>query len=314
MKKCLIILSFLFLGHLLATSIRAQSSTTSPQHTGELELIDLSEITASASQELNLATAAAQERAQERKDRDLTDASGKQKSELALFLEQNPPDPLSWNNFFQHAIVRAVERGMPANTLVLVILFPLIAALIAASRHVIGLRGFGIYIPAVLAVAFVSTGIIAGLILFIAISTIAVLANKILKKSKLPYLPRTAMLLWTISLGLFALFVLAPMFNLTDLMSFNIFPILILVLLSENFLDAQSRNKDREALALTVETLILAISSSLLLNWGALQRFALTEPELLLIMTLLVSAAIGKFSGLRVTERLRFRSMIEEEE
>lgn len=306
-----IVLLLLTLGIGFHSSVLAQE--TSPTiEMGEIELLDPLATESALGTGSALATTSAQERIQERKDRDLTDTGGKQKSELALFLEENPPDTLSWNNGLQHAIVAAVEAGMPANIIVLVILFPLVAALIAASRHVIGLRGFGIYIPAVLSVAFVSTGIIAGLLLFIAISGTAAITSKVLKKTKMPYLPRTALLLWTISLGLLALFLLAPIFNLVDLMTVNIFPILILVLLSENFLDAQSRTKEREALALTVETLILAIFSSLLLNWSALQRLALTEPELLLVLTALLSVVIGKFSGLRVSERLRFRAMIEE--
>ena len=97
-------------------------------------------------------------------------------------------------------------------------------------------------------------------------------------------------------------------------MSVNIFPILILVLLSENFLDAQAHSKETQALALTVETIILALIASLLLKWGFLQKIALTEPELLLFLTALVNIMIGKFSGLRVSERLRFGAIIEEEE
>jgi hypothetical protein len=58
----------------------------------------------------------------------------------------------------------------------------------------------------------------------------------------------------------------------------------------------------------------LASISSWLLNWDFLQKVALKEPELLLLITALASLIIGKFSGLRVSERLRFRDIIEEEE
>lgn len=312
-------LGFLFI--LIVILIFSQSSVINAQDlsiasttvSGKIILIDPASTESASSTASAIATTSAQEKIQERKDKDITDTGGKQKSELALFLENNPPGPLSWNNFLQHAIINAVEAGMPVNIIVLVLLFPLIAALIAASRHIIGLRGFGIYIPAVLSMAFVSTGILVGLLLFLAISGTVVIANRIIKKTKMPYLPRTALLIWTISFGLFGLFMIAPFVNLTDLMSINIFPILILVLLSENFLDAQSRTKERDAIALTIETIILAILSSVLLGWSPLQRLALSEPELLLVATALLSFVIGKFSGLRVSERLRFRSLIEEE-
>lgn len=259
-------------------------------------------------------SAQTEQRIREKIDQDITEISGKQKSKLTAFLEANPPGPLSWNNFLQHGIRYAVEEGVQPNIIVLVLLFPLIASLIAASRHVIGLRGFGIYIPAVLSVALVSTGVVEGLLIFIAIVMAALIAKRLLKKSSLAYLPRTALLLWTVSLGIFGLIIIAPVLNLVTLMSVNIFPILILVLLAENFLDAQARTKQSEALALTLETIGLAVLAGFILKWEPMQQFALVEPELLIIVIGLLDLVIGKFVGLRLSERLRFRSLIEEEE
>lgn len=299
-----------------SSQIFAQSSM-SAKTAGEIELImPNASDSAIATEAGTLASESAEiiEKIQEKKDQDLTDTGSKQISELATYLFQNPPGPLSWNNFLQHAIFRTVSEGVPANIIVVVILFPFVASLIAASRHVIGLKGFGIYIPAVLSVAFVSTGVIPGLLMFVAISSTAFVTSRLLKKTTLPYLPRTALLLWTISIGIFGLLMLAPIIKVTQLMSVNIFPILILVLLSENFLDAQAHSKESQALALTIETIILALIASLLLKWGVLQRFALSEPELLLFLTAVVNIVIGKFSGLRVSERLRFGAIIEEEE
>jgi hypothetical protein len=86
-----------------------------------------------------------------------------------------------------------------------------------------------------------------------------------------------------------------------------------LVLLAQNFLDAQASTKQSDAFALTVETLALAFVSSLLLQWEFLQKFALLQPELLLIATALVNILVGKFTGLRLAEWLRFKPIIEEE-
>lgn len=258
-------------------------------------------------------SAQVEQKIQEKKERDITEPNPVQKSKLAAFLDQNPPGPLSWNNFLQHAIRYAVSQGVQPNVLVLVLLFPLIASLIAASRHIIGLRGFGIYIPAVLSVALVSTGIAEGLIIFVAIVLTGLVTKRLLRKTKLSYLPRTALLLWTISLGILGTLILAPALSLVTLMSVNIFPILILVLLAENFLDAQARMKQSEAIALTVETISLAFISGLLLQSETMQKFVLVEPEILILGIALLNIIIGKFAGLRLTEWLRFRSIIEEE-
>jgi hypothetical protein len=259
------------------------------------------------------ATTDTEQRIQERRDRDITEPNPVQKGRLAAFLDENPPSTLTWNNGIQHGIRYAVNQGVQPNVIVLVLLFPLIASLIAASRHIIGLRGFGIYIPAVLSVALVSTGIAEGLIIFTMIALTSLATKKLVKHTKLSYLPRTALMIWTISLGILLTLILAPAFNLVTLMSVNIFPILILVLLAENFLDAQARMKQTEAFALAIETLSLAFISGLILQAEIIQKFALLQPEILLIGIAIVNILIGKFVGLRITEWLRFRSIIEEE-
>lgn len=259
------------------------------------------------------ASAEAEKKIREKKEEDITEPQSPKKSKLVAYLDENPPDPLSWNNGLQHAIRFAVAGGIPANTIVLVLLFPLVTSLVAASRHIVGLRGFGIYIPAVLSVALVSTGVLEGITIFLAIAVVATGAKHLIRKIKMPYLPRTALLLWMVSTGILGLLLITPLIGLVSLMSVNIFPILILVLLAENFLDAQARTKQSEALALTIETIGLAVIAGYILKWEMMQQFALTEPEFLLFATAGFNILIGKFAGLRISERLRFRALIEEE-
>lgn len=314
MKSIVIFILAVFL--LMSSNSISFAQTRPSLVTGEVTLeSDLATDSATATDGALLATPAAEldQRVQERKE-DITQPSGPQKGRLETFLDENPPEPLAWNNFVQHAIRYAVSKGVPVNTLVLVLLFPFIASLIAGSRHMIGLRGFGVYIPAVLSVALVSTGILEGIIIFLAIVLTASLSKRLVVPLKLSYLPRTALLLWMISMGILGTLILSPSINMVTLMTVNIFPILILVLLAENFLDAQSRTKQTEAIALTVETIVLSAIGGLILKWELMQQLALLEPELLIVGIAILNFIIGKFTGLRISERLRFRSIMEEEE
>jgi len=318
-KSLLIIFFFVALGILaLSTNItlaRAQTLNNSEILTNiQLPAESTSAADASGSGKLASPSAEIVEKIQEKKDQNITETGGKQKSKLETYLDENPPGELSWNNFLQHSIRQAVSNGLPVNVMVLLLLFPLIASFIAASRHIVGLRGFGIYIPAVLSVALVSTGVVEGLLIFFVIAIAAVISKKFLKIAKLSYLPRTALLLWIVSIGIFITLLVAPFVKLTTLLSVNIFPILILILLAENFLDAQARTKQTEALALTIETIVLAVLSGFLLKFEPLQKFALSEPELLVFFSGAINILIGKFVGLRLSERMRFRPLIEEEE
>jgi hypothetical protein len=301
---------------LLTLGVASQSVSAVHAQGGRAPLTRVATSSAVASESAQMSTPSASviPAITEKEDNDITDTSGQQKNKLTTFLEQNPAQPLSWSNPVELAVRYAIEGGIPANVLVLVLLFPLVASLIAASRHIIGLRGFGIYIPAVLSVAFASTGMIEGLIIFTAIITAALFSKRIIRKLRLSYLPRTALLLWMISLGIFIVLLAAPWFHLVNLVSVDIFPVLILVLLAENFLSAQSSTKESDAFALTLETVVLALAGAFFLNWQFMQRVALLDPELLIIATVALNIIVGKFVGLRVTEWLRFRPIIEEEE
>lgn len=241
---------------------------------------------------------------------DITEVQGPTVGKLGQYVLSQPIRPLGVTNFLQYAIRNAILAGIPGSTIVLIILFPLVAALIAGARHLIGLRGFGIFTPAVLSVAFVATGILTGIFLFMVILGMATLGKNVLKKAKLQYLPRMALLLWFVSLGVLGVLLAAPYLNFQNLASLSIFPILILILLAETFIEVQIGKSPREARDLTVETIILALISSLVLSLEMVQRFALVHPELLLLMVATFDVFMGRYTGLRYTEYKKFKKLL----
>ena len=238
---------------------------------------------------------------------DITEPEGEVQGKLEKYLENNPLEDPGIGNLLSYAIRNAVRLGVPANTIVLILLFPVVAAIIAASRHLIGLRGFGIFIPAVLSVAFVATGIVTGIILFAVIITTATLARRVVKPLRLQYLPRMSLLLWFVSIGVLAALLISPYLNWEALIAVSIFPILILMLLAENFIEVQIGKSRHEAMELLVETIILALISGLILSLDIVQKFTILNPELLLISVALFNIFIGKYIGLRFTEYRKFK-------
>lgn len=240
----------------------------------------------------------------------ITETRGLAQGKLEEFvLEQNtgPAGPL---NFIQWAIRSAVMEGVPANTIVLVLMFPMITALIAASRHLIGLRGFGIFTPAIVAVGFLATGLTAGFILFFTIIAVATASRVIIRRLKLPYMPRTSLLLWVVSVTVLTILLISPFINLSNLANLSIFPILLMVLLAETFMEVQSKRSRSEAVEMTLETLLLAVVSYFIMNLELVQQLAISNPELVLFSVLIFNIFIGKFDGLRLMEYWRFRKIV----
>lgn len=236
------------------------------------------------------------------------------KSKLSAYLESIPTEELSPFNVVRHAMRNAIAQGIPANILVLLLLFPVTATLIAVFRHIIGFRGFGVNTPAVLAVAFVSTGIVKGLIIFTLVFVSVLLGKEVINRMKLQYIPRAALLLWFVSAMVFGLLLASPYLPFGDLASIGIFPLLMIILLSENFMDAHVTSTIQKALQLTFETVILAILSALFMRTYEVQKFVIVFPELTLVAVFVLNIVVGKYTGLRVSEFFRFKPIIDPEE
>lgn len=212
----------------------------------------------------------------------------------------------------RYAIDQAIASGVPETTIVLLLLLPFIAFVIAFSRNVVGIRGFGIFLPAALAVTFVATGPVVGIGLFLVIVAVSTLVRLTLRKFKikLQYLPRMAFILWAVVIGVLAVLLLAPMVRFESLTNVSIFAVLILVLLAEDFIRVQLGKSIKTALDLTLETLILAVISYFFLTFKPLQDFTFFNPEISLIIIALADLLLAKYSGLRLMEMWRFRKLI----
>ena len=243
---------------------------------------------------------------------DLTEKTKETLGPLEALLEAQKPGSVWPFNPIKYAIRGAVEAGVPANTIVLLLLLPVVAAIIAAARHMVGLRGFGIFLPAALAVTFVATGPLVGIGLFLAIVTVSVSARMFLRKTnvKLQYLPRMAILLWLVVLAVLGILFAAPIIKAPQLTKVSIFPVLILALLAEDFTRVQLGKSAETAINLTSETLVLALISYIFLTLESLQKFALLNPEILLLAVLAFNFILGKYVGLRLLELWRFRKLV----
>ena len=269
----------------------------------------LDAVEATFSAEAEATPAAVVEEKPEEEKPDLTQPT-KKETRLEGLLRTQELKPLNVTNFLRHAIAETVNRGVPPNTIVLILMFPLVASLVAAARHFIGITGFGIFTPAVISVAFLATGIVLGVFLFIFILVAATGARFLMRRFKIQYLPRMALLIWFVSMAILGLIIISPWVEYEALMNLGIFPILLLILLAETFIDVQITRSFSQAVSMTIETLILATISFYLMNWGSLQDFVLLHPEIFVLLAAFVNILVGKYAGLRLLEVWKFRHVI----
>jgi len=219
-----------------------------------------------------------------------------------------------WNGFngLRVLISWAIERGVASNTIVLLLLLPLIATLVSVLHYIVGLSGYGIFMPTMIAITFLATGVFGGLLLFAMILIISLLSNVILRKLKIHFWPARAINLMFISLGTFVAMVFSSFVRLVNISQISIFPILFMILLVEEFTRTQLVKSKNEAKKLTVGTIILAITGAILMNFDWMQKTVLRYPGWVLIVVLVINLVVGNYTGIRLSEIKRFKKAIRE--
>jgi len=202
------------------------------------------------------------------------------------------------------------NEGVPLTTVVLILMLPIIATLIAFLRQVVGIKAFGIYTPLIVTFAFVATnGIRYGIAIFVAVILIGMAMRFILRPFRLLYLPRVAIMLSAVAIIILFMLVLGGNMRRTGLAAVSIFPILIMITLVEKFVAAQIEKGNKTAIALALETLAISVIGYYIVSWESLAGFLVAYPWTVLF-TIPINISLGKWTGLRISEYFRFKEIL----
>lgn len=240
---------------------------------------------------------------------DVTRPEGPEDDQALILFTQRPADKLTATNVMAFLVQTSVKAGVPSRTIILILLLPLLATIIAFIRHVIGLPSIGMLVPVALSITLLSTGITAGLILLGTIILGSTLARLILKKVRIMQLPKMALSMFIVSVLLFLTLTLSAMGGILVVKQLSIFPILLLILLSEQIIAVQQERSVQEMLIIAMVTFAIGILGFLLLSSTYLRNTIILYPEYILILIPL-NIAIGRYFGLRLMEYFRFSPII----
>lgn len=215
---------------------------------------------------------------------------------------------LSPLNFMSRAVTYMINKGVPVNTVFLILMLPIMATIIAAARQLVGIKAFGIFAPTVIALSFLATGLKYGITIFLAIIIIGGVARSFARRFRLLYLPRMALVLSMLAFAVFGMFFVGALTDRTGFIAVSVFPILIMTVLTEHFVSVQIQQGYKAALKLTLETLALSILGYVIGDWTVFKTTILAYPELVLL-TILFNYLMGKYTGLRLMEYVRFRKV-----
>lgn len=212
-------------------------------------------------------------------------------------------------NLMSYFVNRMIQKGVPSNTISLVLMLPVIVTVVAFMKQVVGVTTLGVYTPSILALSFIALDLNFGLLILFVILLFGMITRWILRGYRLLYIPRMAILLTIVSLTILFLLFVGSYFDISQIMGIAVFPMLIMSTLVEKFLSLQSGKGLKSALFIIAEAIFVAILAYFVAEWPWLKVTILGHPEIIFLF-LIANIILGRWTGLRVSEYMRFREII----
>lgn len=212
---------------------------------------------------------------------------------------------LSYSLFALPIEIQQVYRVLlviPIGVLVLVVL-----------RNVIGFTTFGTFMPVLIALAFRETRLVWGVLLFVGVVGLGLAVRLYLESLKLLLVPRLASVLIVVVLAMAAVSVVSYQLGIYQGLSVSLFPMVIMTMTVERMSVIWDERGPAEALKQAVGSLAVAALCYGVMIDATVEHLLFVFPELLLVL-LAVIMLLGRYSGYRLLELRRFRSLAAKED
>lgn len=225
-------------------------------------------------------------------------------------------------NFVSYFLSFLADKGIPDNTIAFLLLLPIIATVVAFMKQMVGLTTMGIYTPIIITLSFLTIGLYFGLLTLVAVLVIGGLTRHLLRKVRLLFIPKMAIVMGLVSLTLILILITTMYLGIFDATFFSlaIFPMVILSTLVEKFVSIKTEKGLASAVILMTETLVVSLIAYVIVGGEMNLGFAVIKfefirnivfnyPELIFVL-LGVNVLLGRWSGLRLLEYVRFREVL----
>ncbi len=190
----------------------------------------------------------------------------------------------------------------------MLMLLPLGAAVVVFMRVLIGLKTSGTFMPVLIAVAFLQTSLVPGLISFISIVILGLMMRGWLSRLNLLLVARIATLIVLVIFIIFALSIIGYQLGFNTGMVITFFPMIIIAWTIERMSVLWEEEGIHEVLVQGSGSMIVAVLAFFLMRLPVVEHLTFNFPEINL--TLLAGIlAMGQYTGYKLSELRRFRSI-----
>jgi len=222
------------------------------------------------------------------------------------------------------------EMQLVERSFLLLLALPIVTTVVGIFRHVIGIKTASIYAPIIVTYAFFELGFRGneysqlqpdylrglqfGLLLYVIVFAASTLLYLSIKRLRMHYIPKSTLVLIGVSLTLMTVvFAGIYIFDREGLVYLDIFTIIMLIALTDNFISTLSRKDIYKTTYVALQTLLVAIISYSIIAIEETQEAIITYGIPILIVLVAINLFVGRYISLRLTEYYRFKDILLQE-
>ncbi|MGY0218690.1 inactive transglutaminase family protein [Endozoicomonadaceae bacterium StTr2] len=190
-----------------------------------------------------------------------------------------------------------------------ILLVPIGILVVLVMRVLVGLRTSGTFMPVLIAVAFLQTRWLPGLVIFITVVTVGLWLRFILSRLNMLLVARLGSVVIMVVGIMVTMSILSWKLGITQALTVTFFPMIILAWTIERMSILWEEEGPRDVFIEGFGSLLVASLSYLLMTNRHVEYLTFNFPELLMLV-LAATLLLGQYTGYRLLELKRFRSLI----
>ncbi|WP_270730377.1 inactive transglutaminase family protein [Shimia sp. Alg240-R146] len=194
------------------------------------------------------------------------------------------------------------------NAFATLLLIPIGALVVVVLRNIVGLRTSGTFMPILIALVFVQTELLTGLVLFLIVVSSGLVIRGYLTSLNLLLVPRIAAVLVVVITLYIALSVIGFRLGISEALSVTFFPMIIISWTIERMSVLVEEEGMKEVFLQGGGSLLTAVIAYLVMTNRYISYWTFEFPELLLV-GLAIILVIGQYTGYRLSELRRFEPL-----
>lgn len=251
-----------------------------------------------------------------RQGRSLLDVVGGRQSRVSFSMirQSVPATTLARTNRTDSIFYRVGVQSLPIEEqgmFKMLLLLPVGAAVVVFMRVLVGVQTAGTFMPVLIALAFLQTSLVPGLLSFVSVVLIGLAMRSYLSRLSLLLVARIATLIIIVIFIISALSIIGYQLGYSTGMTITFFPMIIIAWTIERMSILWEEEGAKQVLVQGGGSLIVAVLAYLLMRVPLVSHLTFNFPELNLVL-LAAILAMGQYTGFKLSELRRFHAIQED--